>query len=305
MTVDNARPPRPEDVFGVVVTLYGGGGSVKAFRNFAEPERLFIREEDYSVLYAAAEKCWKDHASGEPVRLTAFIDTASDRSWVFYELVSQIEDQGANTFSRVAGGALLVDGHAPNTAEAGLFRAIREAEAHASKYLHHASVSETRPASFSGSGVTVLEHGRVEDSETMSNLLEACPLLGGDVPCVFGVEVFVTDSEAISGQFWVYDDEWIPRGLFAKYARDRAREIAYTHIASGNATVAVAVDATGSRYAVVAADWKREGGIVAAIWDAVDVLLDGEEPDERTEQKLLDAYRYEDGLRKMVLRRGE
>jgi hypothetical protein len=305
MAVDNARPPRPEDVFGVVVTVYGGGGSVKAFRNFAKPERLFIREEDYGVLYSAAEKCWKEHAAGEPVRVTSFTDTASERSWVFYETASQIEDQGADTFSRVAGGALLADGHAPNTAEAGLFRAIREAEAHASKYLHRAAASETRPASFSGSGVTVLEHGRVEDSETMSSLLEACPLPGGDVPCVFGVEVFVTDSEAINGQFWVYDDEWIPRGLFAKYARDRAREIAYTHIASGNATVAVAVDATGSRYAVVAADWKREGGIVATIWDAVDVLLDGEEPDERTEQKLLDAYRYEDGLRKMVLRRGE
>ena len=304
MTVDNARPPRPEDVFGVVVTLYGGGGSVKAFRNFAEPERLFIREEDYSVLYAAAEKCWRDHASGEPVRVTAFIDTASDRSWVFYELVSQIEDKGADTFSRVAGGALLIDGHAPNTAEAGLFRAIREAEAHASKYLHRAAANETKPASTSGSEVTVLEHGRVSDSATMSGLLEVCPLPDGDVPWVFGVEVFVTDSEVVNGQFWMYDDEWIPRES-AEYACDRAGDIAYAHIASGNATVAVAVDATGSRYAVVAADWKREGGIVAAIWDAVDVLLDGEEPDERLERKLLDAYRSENGLRKMVLRRGE
>ena len=292
-----------DHLFGAVVSLYGAYGRVRVFRRGVNPELVDVRKGDYRTMQEAARKCIDIDTADEPVQITAVVDLSGDASWIFYDLISQIDDSGRGTFSRNVANIIDPNGHASNNAEAGLAKAVRDAARYASGASGStASIRDAYLMPRSQQAI-VLERGAVASSRFAARVVEIAPTDHVRGACGMGIETTFSEGSAIDTGMCLYDAaEWIRDDSGAREIARLLAKAAEVHISSGCATIGMAVSADGESYVVMAAQTPFESGCTGVLRAAVDELLWHEGIESGLEGKFVELASDERSFKKMVLK---
>lgn len=256
-------------------------------------------------MHEAARKCVDIDTADEPVRITSVVDLSSGASWIFYDMVSQIDDSGRGTFSRNVANIIDPNGHALNNTEASLVKAVRDA----ARYVSGASASgaPARDAYLMPGGsqqAIVLEKGAVAGSRFATRVVEIAPTDHVRGACGMGIETTFSEGSAIDTGMCLYDAaEWIRDDSGAREIARLLAKAAEVHISSGCATIGMAVSADGESYVVTAAQTPFGSGCTGVVRAAVDELLGHDELESGLEERLVDLANDEKSFKKMVLNR--